>query len=199
MDIKVLDIEGAYLFTPQKFGDERGFFSEQFKAPKVREVIGHDFTLEQLNFSTSSPGVIRGIHFADVPPSQAKYVFCTHGSILDVVIDIRVGSATFGQWRMVELNAENRSALYLSEGLGHAFFAQTECAVTYLCNQGYNPGREHGIHPLDPEIGINWPQDADFNLSAKDAAAPTLAEALETGLLPDYAACVEYQRSLNLA
>ena len=197
MEIRKLDIEGAILFTPRKFGDERGIFSEQFKADAIADAIGHSFDLAQVNFSTSTPGVIRGIHFADVPPSQGKYVFCTKGSILDVAVDIRVGSPTFGQWRMVELSADNRSALYLAEGLGHAFYAQTDCAVTYLCNQGYNPGREHGVHPLDPEIGINWPQEADFNLSQKDAAAPTLADALESGLLPDYAACVDYQNVLN--
>lgn len=197
MDIEPLSIEGAIKFTPRLFGDERGVFSELFKAPLVAEAIGHSFNLAQVNCSSSTPGVIRGIHFADIPPSQAKYVTCVSGAILDVAIDIRVGSPTFGQWSAVELNAENRSALYLAEGLGHAFMALEQSTVMYLCNEGYSPGREHGIHPLDPAIGIAWPDLGPVNLSEKDAEAPTLADAEASGLLPTFAECMVYQGELN--
>lgn len=198
MQVEPLDIEGAILFTPKQFGDERGKFSEQFKSTVMREAIGHDFNLKQVNQSNSTPGVVRGIHFADVPPSQAKYVSCVQGEILDVVVDIRVGSPTFGQWRGVRLDSETRNCLYLAEGLGHAFMALEPSTVTYLCSEEYNPEREHEVHPLDPAIGIEWPDLGPFNLSAKDAAAPTLAEAAEAGILPIYAECTAFQASLAL-
>jgi len=146
----------------------------------------------------SRRGVLRGVHFADVPPGQAKYVTCVAGAILDVVVDIRVGSPTFGRWEAVRLDDENRRALYVAEGLGHAFLALSESAtVVYLCSQPYAPAREHGIHPLDPELGIDWPLDGEPVLSAKDAAAPTLAEARAAGLLPGYDACLDFYASLR--
>lgn len=197
MQVDALAIDGAFLFTPKLFGDERGAFSEQYKAPIVRETIGHDFVLAQVNCSSSTPGVVRGIHYADVPPSQAKYVTCVKGTILDVIVDIRIGSPTFGEWTSVELNDQTRASVYLSEGLGHGFVALEDCTVMYLCNEVYTPEREHEIHPLDPELGITWPGDGPFNLSPKDAAAPTLAEAAAAGLLPTYAACQAHQSTLN--
>ncbi|MGB3676498.1 MAG: dTDP-4-dehydrorhamnose 3,5-epimerase [Candidatus Nanopelagicales bacterium] len=197
MQVDALAIDGAFRFTPKLFGDERGAFSEQFKAPIVREAIGHDFELAQVNCSSSTPGVVRGIHYADVPPSQAKYVTCLKGSILDVIVDIRVGSPTFGNWTSVELDEESRKSVYLSEGLGHAFMALTDCTVMYLCNEVYTPGREHELHPLDPAIGIQWPDLGPVNLSPKDAAAPTLAEAAAAGLLPTHEACIAFQSELN--
>ena len=106
----------------------------------------------------SSAGTLRGIHFAELPPSQAKFVTCVHGAALDVVIDLRLGSPTFGQWDSVHLDDEERRAVYLPEGLGHAFMAlEDHTVVNYLCSAPYAPDREHGIHPLDPEIGIRWP------------------------------------------
>ncbi|GMA25083.1 hypothetical protein GCM10025864_28420 [Luteimicrobium album] len=139
----------------------------------------------------SAAGVVRGIHFADVPPSQAKYVTCAKGAVLDVVVDIRVGSPTFGRWDSVLLDDVDRRAIYLSEGLGHAFMSlEDDSTVLYLCSAPYAPGREHGIHPLDPEVGVAWPTTARDGspltplLSDKDEAAPTLVEAREQGLLP---------------
>ena len=131
------------------------------------------------------------------PPGQAKYVQCFSGRILDIVVDIRVGSPTFGQWDAVELNDQTRQGLYISEGLGHAFCALSDdVTVGYLCSEPYAPAREHGIHPLDPDLALPWP-DGQALLSPKDAAAPTLAEAVQTGLLPDYEACLAYRRELS--
>ena len=140
----------------------------------------------QANASVSAKGVLRGIHFADVPPGQAKYVTCVKGSVLDVIVDIRVGSPTFGQWTSVLLDDRDRRAVYLSEGLGHGFCSLEDgSTVVYLCSEGYNPSGEHEVHPLDPAIGIEWPLEGiEPELSAKDAAAPTLAEAAAAGLLP---------------
>ena len=136
----------------------------------------------------SAAGVLRGLHFAQLPPSQAKYVTCLHGAVFDVVVDIRVGSPTFGQWDAVVLDDRDRRSVYLSEGLGHAFLAlQDDSTVTYLCSAGYNPGREHTINPLDPAIGIAWPAVDNLVLSDRDAQASTLEQVQAQGLLPTWA------------
>ena len=141
-------------------GDERGAFLEWFKDPVFTEAVGHRLDLVQANASVSAKGVLRGIHFADVPPGQAKYVTCVKGSVLDVIVDIRVGSPTFGQWTSVLLDDRDRRAVYLSEGLGHGFCSLEDgSTVVYLCSEGYNPSGEHEVHPLDPAIGIEWPLD----------------------------------------
>lgn len=197
MDVTELDIAHAWVFTPRQHGDDRGVFLEWFKAEAFEEATGRPFTLAQANHSVSKRDTLRGIHFADVPPGQGKYVYCPKGAVLDVIIDIRVGSPTYGQHRAVRLDDVERRGVFLSEGLGHAFVALTEDAnVTYLCTTGYNPTGEHGVHPLDPELGIDWPVD-DPVLSLKDAAAPTLAEAAAQGLLPSYDACVRFYESLR--
>jgi len=190
--ITPLSIEGAYEITPVQHGDARGSFLEWYRFDKLAEVVGHPLDLAQANLSTSARDVVRGIHFADVPPGQAKYVTCVSGSILDVIVDLRVGSPTFGAWEAVPLDDKERKAVYLAEGLGHAFCALTEGAtVTYLCSSVYRPGHEHGINPLDPELGIVWPAATPL-LSTKDAEAPSLAEAKATGLLPDFQTCNTY-------
>ncbi|PHV68038.1 dTDP-4-dehydrorhamnose 3,5-epimerase family protein [Williamsia muralis] len=204
MLIEPLSIDGAWEITPKKFGDPRGLFMEAFRGDLLAEVIGHPFDLQQANLSVSAAGVLRGVHFADVPPGQAKYVSCPKGAIFDVVVDIRVGSPTFGAWDGALLDDVDRRALYIGEGLGHAFVAlEDNSVVTYLCSTGYNPAGEHGINPLDPAIGIEFPtaardgSDLTFTLSDKDTAAPTLAEAEASGLLPEYTDVIGYIRSLT--
>jgi len=171
--------------TPRQFGDDRGTFLEWFKDSTFAEATGHRLDLAQANCSVSQRGVLRGIHFADVPPGQAKYVTCVRGAVLDVAVDIRVGSPTFGRWDSVLLDTVDRRAIYLPEGFGHAFMAlEDESTVVYLCSTGYAPDREHEIHPLDPDIAIAWPSGLSPLLSPKDEAAPTLSEAQRLGLLP---------------
>ncbi|MEU7471588.1 dTDP-4-dehydrorhamnose 3,5-epimerase [Streptomyces sp. NPDC044984] len=195
--MKSLSIEGAWLHEPDVFPDERGSFHEWFRGADFRANTGHDLSLAQANCSVSRRGTLRGVHFADVPPSQAKYVKCVRGAVLDAVVDIRVGSPTYGQWELVRLDDETHASVYLSEGLGHAFLALTDDAtVVYLCSEGYAPEREHGIHPLDPGLGIAWPTDVEPLLSDKDAAAPTLADAAAQGLLPRYEDCTAYRAGL---
>ncbi len=191
MEIRQLSVPGAYEVTPVLRGDDRGVFLEWFRADRFREMTGHRFDLEQANCSVSAAGTIRGIHFAELPPSQAKYVSCPHGALLDVVVDIRVGSPTFGRWEAVQVDDERRNAVYLGEGLGHAFMALCDgTVVSYLCSAPYAPAREHGIHPLDPALGIDWPTRGRSGarltpvLSPKDAAAPGLDEVRAAGLLP---------------
>lgn len=154
--------------------------------------------IAQANCSVSQSGVIRGIHFSDVPPGQAKYVGCARGAIIDVVVDVRVGSRTFGTWEAVTLDDQSRKALYIGEGLGHAFVAVSDQAtVVYLCSTPYAPDREHGVNPLDPALRIDWPASIEPVLSDKDADAPTLAQARSAGLLPDYAECQTYIAKLR--
>ncbi len=187
-----LGIAGAWIRTPRIHRDGRGSFLEWFRGDEVAGHLGHRPQVAQGNCSVSRRGVVRGIHYADVPPGQAKYVSCVSGAILDVAVDLRVGSPTFGRWEAVRLDDQDRQAVYLAEGLGHAFMALSEQAtVLYLCSTPYDPGREHGVHPLDPSLGIAWPAEAGVFLSERDSAAPSLAEARERGLLPALEACLE--------
>ncbi|MFF5025136.1 dTDP-4-dehydrorhamnose 3,5-epimerase [Streptomyces collinus] len=194
--MRQLGIADAWVLEPKVFPDERGSFHEWYRGAEFREATGYDLTLAQANCSVSRRGVLRGVHFADVPPGQAKYVTCVRGAVLDVVVDVRVGSPTFGRWEAVRLDDDTRHAVFLAEGLGHAFMALTDDAtVVYVCSAGYAPGREHGVHPLDPGLGIPWPEGVEPVMSAKDAEAPTLAEAERSGLLPGYADCsAHYER-----
>ncbi|WP_405395239.1 dTDP-4-dehydrorhamnose 3,5-epimerase [Microbispora hainanensis] len=195
-----MQIPDAYVFTPTVHQDDRGVFLEWFRAEDLAGVLGHRFRLAQANLSISRRGVLRGVHFAEVPVGQAKYVTCVAGAVLDVVVDLRVGSPAFGRWESVLLDDVSRRGVYLSEGLGHAFMAVSEQAtVAYMCSQPYAPGREHGVHPLDPELGIAWPEGLEPVLSPKDEAAPTLAEAGSRGLLPGYADCLAYYEKLRTA
>jgi dTDP-4-dehydrorhamnose 3,5-epimerase len=188
-----LGIDGAWVLTPRIHQDGRGSFLEWFRGDELAGYLGYRPDVAQANCSVSRRGVIRGVHFADVPPGQAKYVTCLSGAVLDVGVDLRTGSPAFGRWEAVRLDDETRRAVYLAEGLGHAFMALSDQAIVlYLCTTAYAPAREHGVHPLDPDVGIGWPGGIDPVLSEKDAAAPGLEEALALGLLPDYRECVGY-------
>ena len=204
MQYRELKVPGAWEITPKQIGDARGVFLEWFKNEAFAMAIGHPFDLQQVNCSVSAAGVLRGIHFADVPPGQAKYVACAKGAVLDVAVDIRVGSPTFGAWDAVVLDDADRRAIYLSEGLGHAFLSlEVDSTVLYLCSTPYAPGREYGINPLDPEIGIVWPttgRDGRMitpRLSEKDAAAPGFREAAAQGLLPTLTSVETHLRTLH--
>jgi dTDP-4-dehydrorhamnose 3,5-epimerase len=198
MRSRELSIPGAVEFTPAQHGDDRGVFFEHYRHEPLEEALGHAFTVRQGNTSVSKKGTVRGIHYALVPPGQAKYVTALSGAVLDYVIDLRVGSPTFATWEAVRLDDVDRRAVYLAEGLGHCFVALTEGAVvSYLVSQVYNPQRELGISPSDPEIGLVFPDEAgEPLLSPKDTAAPGLQEALAGGLLPRYDECVAYERTL---
>jgi dTDP-4-dehydrorhamnose 3,5-epimerase len=193
MYTRELLVGGALEITPELHADDRGVFLEWFTAARLSEHTGHRFSLAQANCSVSAAGTLRGIHFAQLPPGQAKYVSCLSGAVFDVVVDIRVGSPTYGTWDSVILDDVDRRAVYLSEGLGHAFLALSDDAVVaYLCSAPYAPGREHGLDPFDDDLGIEWPTTGRDSrplvplLSAKDRSAPTLEQARAAGLLPGY-------------
>ena len=183
-----LSVPGAWEITPAVHGDGRGTFFEWFTESDFTAMAGHRFDMRQANCSVSAAGVLRGLHFAQLPPSQAKYVTCVKGSVFDVVVDIRVGSPTYGRWDSVLLDDIDRRSVYLSEGLAHGFLAlQDDSTVMYLCSAPYARQREHTIAATDPAIGIQWPLPAaQLLLSDRDAAAPPLAEVRAAGLLPDW-------------
>lgn len=200
MQVRSFDIHGVHEFTPTSFPDHRGLFAAPFQEAAFVEAVGHPLRLAQTNHSVSARDVIRGVHFADVPPGQGKYVYCPRGSMIDVVVDVRVGSPTFGRWTALRLDSTEYRALYLAEGLGHAFVAlEDDTVMTYLCSTPFTPSAEHGISPLDPELGLPWAEHLGGEpvLSDKDRVAPTLAEAAEAGLLPDYQACLRRYAELR--
>lgn len=197
MQIRPLDIPGAYELTPVQWADDRGAFLEWYRGDLLQERFGVGIGLQQANTSISRRGVLRGVHFADIPPGQAKHVTATRGAALDIIVDIRVGSPTFGRWDSVLLDTVDRRAVYLAEGLGHAFLAlEDETTVSYLVSSTFDPAREHGINPLDPALGLELPIPLEELLvSDKDREAPGLAEALAAGLLPDWAEARAYAGS----
>jgi dTDP-4-dehydrorhamnose 3,5-epimerase len=199
VQIRELSIPDAYEITPKQFGDDRGVFLEWYRFDKLEEATGRSIDLRQANTSVSKKGVVRGIHFADIPRGQAKYVTVTHGAVLDFVVDIRVGSPTFGQWDSVLLDTTDRRAIFLSEGLGHAFVALTDDAtVSYLVTDVFNAPREHGINPIDPRIALVFPEEAgEALLSPKDIDAPGLDDAAAAGLLPTWDEARDFYASLG--
>jgi len=198
MQTEQLPIEGGFVVTPIVRGDSRGHFAETFRANVFEQATGHPFHLAQANTSFSTQGVVRGVHFALVPPGQAKYVCCLQGRIVDFVIDIRVGSPTFGSHAAVILDDVDRRAVYLAEGLGHAFCVLSETAtVNYYCSTPYTPENEFGVNPLDEDLALPWPEDVKVLVSPKDAEAPSLAEARAAGHLPDYAVYRSFIDSLR--
>ncbi len=171
-----LEIEGAWLFQSPSHGDDRGYFREWFKQDLVQEKLGKSFDVAQSNLSKSKKGVVRGIHFSTASQGQAKWVTCANGALWDVVVDIRPNSPTFKRWTAVELRAESGNALFISEGLGHAFVAlEDETVISYLLSSPYSPKDEFAINPQDPELAITWPS-MPLSFSEKDAAAPSLKQ-----------------------
>ena len=197
MKAQPLKISGSWKMEFQKFDDNRGFFYESFKEEDFKKLIGRNLNIKQTNTSSSSKGSVRGIHYALVPPSQAKLVQCQRGSIKDYVIDIRVGSPTFGQFEEIELNENSASAVFIEEGLAHAFVAlENQTVVTYFVTEKYNPEREKGINPFDKTLNVKWP-DLELILSDKDKQAITIEEAKNQGLLPSFDECKKFIKSLS--
>ncbi|MDT5088572.1 MAG: dTDP-4-dehydrorhamnose 3,5-epimerase [Mycobacterium sp.] len=187
MEVRELDIAGAWEITPQLHTDSRGLFFEWLTDRSFTGFAGHRLDVRQANCSVSAAGVLRGLHFAELPPSQAKYVTCLSGSVFDVVVDIRVGSPTFGRWDAVVLDGHTHKSVYISESLAHGFVAlQDNSTVMYLCSAEYNPQREHTIAATDPALAIDWPSGHELVISDRDAAAPTLDEARAAGVLPTW-------------
>lgn len=199
MQIRELSIPDSYEITPRQHRDDRGVFLEWYRFDRLAEHTGRSIDLRQGNTSVSKKGVVRGIHFAAIPPGQAKYVTVTHGAVIDFIIDVRLGSPTFGQWDSVLLDDHDRKAVFLSEGLGHAFVSLTDQAtVSYLVTDVFNPSREFAINPLDPDIALVFPEEAgEPLLSPKDLEAPSLREAEAAGLLPSWGQAQDFYQTLK--
>jgi dTDP-4-dehydrorhamnose 3,5-epimerase len=197
MKTSALKISGSWLIEFQKFEDSRGYFYESFKEEDFRKQIGRPLSIKQTNTSSSTKGSVRGIHYALVPPSQAKLVQCQRGSIKDYVIDIRGGSPTFGEFEEIELSENSPNAVFIEEGLAHAFVAlENNTIVTYYVSEKFNPEREKGINPFDKTLNVKWP-DLELILSEKDNSAISLVEAKSQGVLPSFDECKAFIKSLS--
>jgi dTDP-4-dehydrorhamnose 3,5-epimerase len=174
MELGRTRLDGPLLIEPEIHGDHRGFFVESYRKDMLADLgIAEDFV--QDNHSRSGRGVVRGMHFA-IGDGQAKLVRCARGSILDVVVDIRRGSATFGQWERHELDDSSLRLLYVPIGFAHGFCVSSEVAdVAYKLSSYYDPAVERGFAYDDPEVGIEWP-DVELSVSERDASAPKLSE-----------------------
>ncbi len=157
------------------------------------------FTVAQTNHSRSRRGVVRGVHFTVTPPGCAKYVYCAQGAALDIVVDIRVGSPTFGAWDAVEVDSRHFRSVYFPVGVGHAFVSyRDDTVMSYMISGEYVPENELAISVLDPALDLPLPQDIEPILSERDQAAMTLDEAERRGLLPRYEKCKEAEAALWL-
>jgi dTDP-4-dehydrorhamnose 3,5-epimerase len=193
MTFQPMNIEGAWLFTPNTLLDSRGSFQESFRLDKIESVLGRAFSVKQINQSVSKAGVLRGIHFAKNPPGQAKYVTCVKGSVWDLVVDLRIGSPTFGQSEATLISESNGLGVLIEKGLGHAFLAlEDDSTVSYLCDEYYSPENEFGLSIFDPDLNIDLRKISEEHgigeilLSDKDKTAPTLSELKALGVLPTY-------------
>ena len=168
-------LDGPVLLEPAVHGDERGFFLESYRANVWAEHgVGDDFV--QDNHSRSERGVLRGMHFS-IGDGQAKLVRCARGQILDVVVDLRRASPTYGQWEGHELDDDSGRQLYVPIGFAHGFCVLSQIAdVTYKCSSYYDGAIERGFHYADPDVGIQWPSGVELVVSARDTTAPALRE-----------------------
>lgn len=170
------DIEGVYILEPEIFGDNRGYFFESYNAKRFKEATGLDVVFVQDNESRSSEGVVRGLHFQLPPYAQSKLVRVVAGAILDVAVDIRRGSPTFGKYVAVELSGDNHRQLFIPRGFAHGFrVLRGDAILQYKCDNMYAPQSEGSILWNDPALNIDWGISANRAiLSAKDTTAPTL-------------------------
>lgn len=188
MNIKVLSIEGAFILVTRLLSDNRGFFREWFKTERFESNFS-SFNVAQANLSKSKLGVLRGIHYSLNPEGQSKVVTCADGKIIDVLVDLRRGSPSFLKIELIELSENQAESIFIPSGVGHGFLTLSESAsIVYLTSSVYSPQFEKAIHPFDRDLGINWPTNKvdSIILSESDKAAPSFAEAMKMGLLPNF-------------
>lgn len=184
MHIDETAVPGAYVVTPGRLPDARGEFYEGLRTDLLEEAVGRPFAPRQVNYSVSRRNTLRGVHGVTVPPGQAKYVSCVRGAVRDIVVDLRVGSPAFGRHHVTELTAASGRSVYVPEGVGHGFLALTDdTCVCYVLSSVHVPGTQIDISPFDPDLALPWDCPEPPLLSAKDAQAPGLAEALAAGTL----------------
>lgn len=197
MQARPLAVEGAYVFTPASFSDHRGGSVQVLESGSFAGTTGRPFfPVAQTLFSTSRRGVVRGIHYTVTPPGSEKYVYCARGASLDLMVDLRVGSPTFGVYDAVQLTAGQPQTVYFPVGVGHAFAVlEDDTVMAYLLSNPYVPEHELALSPTDPELALPLPEGISPIMSERDQRAPTLAAARDQGLLPDYAQCRALERA----
>ncbi|PSL05978.1 epimerase EvaD [Haloactinopolyspora alba] len=195
MKVRTLAVQGALEFTPDVFADGRGLFVSPFQGTAFTEATGVSLPVVQTNHSQSRRGVVRGVHFTATPPGCAKYVYCARGRALDIVVDIRIGSPTFGQWDTVLMDQVDFRTMYFPVGLGHAFVAlEDDTVMSYMITSEYVPSNELAVSVVDPELDLPIPADVTPIFSERDRVAMTLTEAAERGVLPEYSQCLAIER-----
>jgi len=198
MQARKLAVDGAFEFSATAHADERGVFVSPFEEQAFIDAVGHPlFAISQVSVSQSQRGVLRGVHFTATPPGRPKYAYCPWGKAYDIIVDLRIGSPTFGRHEVVLLDQECFRAVYFPVGVGHAFIAlENNTIMSYLIFGDYVPEDELAISPFDPSLQLPIPKDLDLILSERDRVAPTLTEAEVTGALPEYADCLKVERML---
>lgn len=185
MASRPLSLSGCWHVQLTRHHDDRGWLCEAFNKEFLRDETGRGFDVAQVNVSQSLPGVIRGIHYSMALPGQAKYVQCLQGAILDIIVDLRQGSPTFGQHESVTLSEAVPGALLIAEGLGHAFAViEGPVQVIYATSTPYEAVSEFAINPLDPALRLPWPLELPATMSLRDRTAPSLQDAINAGNLP---------------
>jgi len=180
-----LIIAGSFLIEEPRFEDSRGWFQQWHQSSSLEDACGFSFPVLQSNISHSRAGSIRGIHYSLCEEGQAKFVTVMRGKIEDFVIDLRVGSPTFGQSEKVILADSHPRSLIIGPGLGHAFQAlEEDTIVSYLLSSEYNPALELAINPFCPELSLEWSQKFQHLVSKKDSIAPSLTAQKVNGFLP---------------
>jgi dTDP-4-dehydrorhamnose 3,5-epimerase len=199
MEITPLAVPGTWLCTHQSYADQRGSFGEWLRTDLLEAATGRTFAVQQANVARSRRGVIRGVHYTRLPPGQAKYVYCMSGSVLDVMVDLRVDSPTFGANATAVLSPELRTATFMMEGIGHAYAAlEDDTTVAYLVSSTYCPTQDGTVSPFDVDLALPWPEDLGaITLSAKDQNASSLADARRAGDLPNYDECLRHYESAS--
>jgi dTDP-4-dehydrorhamnose 3,5-epimerase len=178
MNVEETKLNGCLVIEPDVFEDERGFFYEGFNAKKFEQSTGYNFQVKQINQSRSAQNVLRGIHFQKGPKSQAKLVSCIEGEVLDVAVDLRKNSSTFGEYMIVRLSAHNKKHFFIPKGMAHGFLVLTEHAnLMYQVDEFHSLEHDTGIMYNDPDLNISWgiPQEAII-LSEKDQCLPSFKE-----------------------
>jgi len=179
MNILPTPLEGCFIIEPRIFGDERGYFFESFNQAKFKELTGDDTVFVQDNQSYSTKGVLRGLHFQTGQSAQAKLVRVVKGEVLDVAVDLRAGSKTYGKHFSLEISEKNNLQLFIPKGFAHGFVVLSDDAIfQYKCDNYYDKAAEGGIHYADPYLNIDWilPKDK-LIVSGKDLELPYLAKA----------------------